>query len=346
MLGYIISCIILGLILLGYVPAMIAASKNYSFVRWYLFGVFLFPFALIRSIQLKKPVRIINVLSSKESGRRQKKSYRKVPFKSDVKKNFSFAYILTVIFTKAIFGAFLGLVAFAIIRMFAPNTFVLRTICVCFSVIHTLLMSAAEVAGFSHLPIMADEITKRALQMFLISAIVSLPMFLICKLITTNIIFHTQFVRFLFTLGTFAIFLILLFRLQRWYYGRFSKFFDYCVLSLCAYTVFSATTLVMISISKGLRKILFALAMQMQLFNFTYFSGVEYIDKMSTIYLSAAVHLIVAVLLLLSGLRCSAFKKKELAYKVEYRTKAFRATLKPALYRHIPYTGIKIKKEE
>ena len=82
--------------------------------------------------------------------------------------------------------------------------------------------------------------------------------------------------------------------------------------------------------------------MQMQLFNFTYFSGVEYIDKMSTIYLSATTHLIVALLLLLSGLRCSAFKKKELTYRVEYRTKAFRTSLKPALYRHIPKTGIKI----
>ncbi len=339
MLGYVISCIFLGMLLLGFISAMIAASKNHSFIRWYTFGALLFPVALIYAIRLHKPVRIVNILSSADLSDRRKKSYRKVSTEKRRIRKLSASYFAAVLFTKAIFGAFLGVTAFAIIRTYCPNTLTLRSICVIFATLFTILMSLTEIMGFSKLPIIADEITKRALQMFVISAVSSLPMFFISKLITTNILFHTEFVRFLFTLGAFVIFLILLFRLQRRYYSRFSKFFDYCILSIFSYIVFSATTLVIISISKGLRKILFAMAMQMQLFNFTYFSGVEYIDKMSTIYLSAIIHLFIVLILLLSGLQCRTFRKKELAYRVEYRTKAFRTSQKPALYRHIPKVG-------
>lgn len=343
MFGHIISCIILGLILLGYIPAMIAASKNHSFLRWYLFGVILFPVALTYSIRLKEPVRVINVLSSKDSGGRRKKSYKRVTPAKNIKKTVSFSYILTVFLTKAIFGVFLGLVSFAIIRTFARDTVDLRVLCMLFSVIHTILMSVTEICRLSRIPVMADEITKRALQIFAISVITSVPMFLLSRLITTNFLFHTQFVRFLFTLAAFGLFLILLFRLQGYYYGRFSKFFDYCMLSVFSYIVFSATTLVFIS-TRGARDVAYAIAMQMQLFNFTYFSGVEYIDDMSFIYLAATTHLIVATLIILSGLRCKAFKKKELAYRAEYRTKAFRTTLKPVLFRHIPRSGRNVVK--
>lgn len=342
MLGYVISCIILGLILLGYIPAMIAASKNHSFLRWYLFGVLLFPFALIYSLFLKKPVRVINVLSTKESGKRKRKAYRQLSLKKESGKKRPVTYFISVFLTKAIFGTFLGLVSFALIRTFVPNTALLRSMCVIFAVVNTILMSLTEIFRLSRIPLMADEITKRALQIFAISVIASVPMFLISRIITTNIAFHTQFVRFLFTLTSFGLFLTILFKLQGLYYGRFSKFFDYCVITIFSYIVFSATTLVWISIT-NFREIVYALSMQMQLFNFTYFSGVGYIDRLSFIYLGATTHLIVVLLLILSGLRCMAFKKNELAYKVEYRTKAFRTTLKPALYRHIPKAGIKIK---
>lgn len=340
MLGYIISCIILGLILLGYIPAMIAAGKNHPFLRWYIFGVIIFPVALIYSLCLKKPVRVINVLSSKASGGRKKKSYKQVSVKKETK--FSVGYVLTVLLTKAIFGAFLGLAAFALIRTFTPDTTKLRTVCVIFSAVHTILTAVTEIFGFSRFPLMADEITKRAIQIFVISIVSSVPMFLLSYLITTNILFHTQFVRFLFTFLSFCLFLTLLFKLQGRYYGRFSRFFDYCILSVFSYIVFSATTLVWISLTR-FRETVYALSMQMQLFNFTYFSGVEYIDDMSYIYLGALTHLIVVSLLILSGLRCMAYKKKELAFKIEYRTKAFRISHKPALYRHIPKAGIKIK---
>ena len=339
MLGYIISCIILGLILLGYIPAMIASAKNHPFFRWYIFGVIIFPVALIYSICLKKPVRVINVLSSKNSGGRKKKTYRKVSVKKETK--VSVGYVLTVLLTKAIFGAFLGLAAFALTRTFTPDTERLRAVCIIFSAVHTVLMSVTEICGFSRFPLMADEITKRAIQIFVISVISSVPMFLLSYLITTNILFHTQFVRFLFTFLSFGLFLTLLFKLQGGYYGRFSRFFDYCILSVFSYIVFSATTLVWISLTR-FREIVYAVSMHMQLFNFTYFSSVEYIDKMSYIYLGAITHLIVVSLLFLSGLRCMAYRKKELAFKIEYRTKAFRISHKPALYRHIPKAGMKL----
>ena len=344
MFGYVISCIILGLILLGYIPAMIAASKNHSFLRWYLFGALLFPVALICSLVLKKPVRIINVLSTKESGDRKRKAYRQFSRKKESGKRLDVTYCLTVLLTKAIFGAFLGLVAFAIIRTYSPNTANLRSVCVLFAIIHTLMLSITEIFGISQVPLIADEITKRALQIFAISAIISAPLFFVSYLITTNILFHTQFVRFLFTLATFGLFLIMLFRLQQRYYARFSKFFDYCILSLCSYAVYSALTLIILTAIKSVRWVANVFSMHIHLFDFTYFSGIEYIYKTSTIYLAATVHFIIALLLLLSGLGCRAFKRKELAYRVEYRTKAFRTTLKPALYRHIPRAGIRIVK--
>ena len=342
MLGYIISYIILGLLLLGYIPAMIAASKNHSFYRWYAFGVVLFPIALAGALRLRKPVRIVNIIKFSDANSRKKKGFRYIP-KKDNNRGFSFRYLLAVLLTKFIFSAFLGLMAFAIIRTYSYNADHLMLVCIGFSVINTFMLAAVEIFRLSRLPIIADEVTKRALQILVISAVASLPMFFAKNIITDNIAVHRQFTRFLCTLVSFVVFLVLLFRLQTRYYGRFSRFFDYCGLSICAYAVYSSITLVLLSLSKVLSISIYPVAMQIQMFNFTYFSTVREIVNISSIYLGAVVHLIVAVLLLFSGMRCRAYKKKELEFRVEYRAKAFRTSHKRALYRHIPKVNALVK---
>ena len=338
MLEYTVLCIVLSLICLGFIPAMIASAKNYSFLKWYGFGVVLFPVALVSAILLKKPVRIVNVLSSKDHSRKRRQ-YRLIN-KEKTTERISLGYILAVIFTKAIFSAFAGLIAFALSRVFLNDSVSLRITCVTFGAILTVLLSITEIWGFSRLPILADEITKRALQIFVISAVVSLPMFLAKNFITSHITKYQEFVRFLCTLTSFVAFLLLLFRMQRRYYGIFSKFFDYCTISLCSYVVFSAVTMVFLSLSKKIRWAVYAFAMQMQLLNFSYFSEIKHIVNPKSLIVAAVVHLIARVLLLFSGLRCKAYKKKELEYRIEDRTKAFRTSQKRALRRHIPKTGM------
>lgn len=335
MLGYIISCIILVLILLAFLPAMIAAEKGYPFSRWYVYGLLLFPFALFNSIRLKKPVTVINIHSTEANGSRKRKCYKRFLAEKSRKK-FHVKYLCAVFFTKLISSISVSLMAFALMRLYMSHTVTLCIICGIFTVLGAVLLSITEVCGFSRIPMLADEVTKRMLMIFTMSIIISVPMTLLHNVIISNIPAHKHFASFACTLASSALFAFVIFKSQQYYYSVFYKFFDYCVLSLFSYAGFAAATLIMLSVSLKVRAIAYVIAMPMQLLNFVYFNDVAYIGNLSSIYSAAIVHGILMLLMLVSGLGCKNFKRKELLERVEYRTKAFRISHKRVLRRHLP----------
>ncbi len=324
--------------LAAFLPAMVAAKRERSFSKWYVYSVLLFPIALIHSFVLKKPRHYVNVFfhDKENPSKIKKKTFRTVP--TEQKKILVVpSYIYKVFFSKLLFGAFVGIVLFALFRAFVYDTQTLRVSCVLFAVLFSAFLSAVELCRFSRFPIIADEITKRALMFGAISICCSLPIILIKSLILDNIVSasHMPAVMFLCMIISFGAFLILLFRVQRIFYSVFNKFSDYCLISIASYGIFAACSLIWLSIS-GLQKYIYLFAMPMQIFSIEYLSGVDYIEKLSQIYSSALVHLFIAVILLLSGLLCRRYKRKEFEFRVEYRSKAFRMSRKPILRRHIP----------
>lgn len=343
MLGYTISCIVLSLIILAFIPAMIASHKSYPFVRWYLYGVLLFPVALIHSVMLNKPVRIVTVYSTGKDGNRKKRIYRTLPVKNNERK-LSLWYIVNVFLSKLVFGAFVAFMAFAIIRIYVEDTALLRGTCVSFAIVFSVAMMITEIFGFSRVPIFADEMAKRTLIIILFSVIISVVMSGVKILLTKNLDNHHEFFRFLCTVVSFIGFLLMLLNMQRYYYSMFSRFFDYCLLTVGSYGMYASVMIVMLSVMRKWRFIVYAMSMPMQMFNFSYFTDINYIEKLPIIYSAALVHVFVMVLILLSGLGCYNYKKKELAYRVEYRSKAFRMSRRQALRRHIPKAGLQTVK--
>ncbi len=344
MLGYYISCIVLLLIILAFIPAMVASQKNRSFVRWHVYGVLLFPVALIHSLLIEKPVRLITVHSSAEDNKtRRKKTYKVFnTVKNDRK--ISAGYVVMVFAAKLLFGAFVAFVAFAIIRTYTPDSMSLRWITVTFAVLLGVLLSVTEILGLSRTPVIADEMTKRALIILGFSVVISAVMSIVKTLITSNVDEYREFFGFLCTGIAFVVFCIMLFSMQRRYYRIFYSFFDYCFVSIGSYAMYAAVTLVLVTLLKKGRYLVYALSMPMQLFNFSYFSNVRYIENLTLVYSAALVHSIVMALILLSGLQCYSYRKRELAFRAEYRSKAFRMTRRQALRRHIPKAGLNVTK--
>lgn len=336
--AYYVAYLTLAILLAAFVPAMFAAGKERRFSKWYVYGVALLPVAFVHSLMLKKPEHIINIYIHDKNNptRRRKKTYRAV---SAEKRSIVISprHIYAVFFSKLIFGAFVALTIFAVFRTFVYSTDSLRTGCVIFAILFSTMLSIVELCRLSRFPIIADEITKRALIMVWISIVCSLPMYLVKNYVLDNIfpVRYGDFTMFVCTAASFAIFLTLLLKRQSMYYAFFNGFSDYCVLSMCAYAIFAAISLIWMSIS-NIREFIYAVAMPAQLFNLEYLSGVDVIEKISYIYSSALVHLFVELMILFSGLLCYGFKKKELEYRIEYRSKAFRMSRKRILRRHIP----------
>ena len=324
-------------LLAAFIPGIIAAGKEHRFSRWYIYGIFLLPAAFVHSLILKKPIHIINVITHNKENptKRKKKSYRAVPAEKK-KITISPKYLYMVFFSKLIFGAFVALSVFAIFRAFVQGTHSLKLACAVFAVAFSVLLSLVELCRFSRFPHMADEITKRALITVMISVVASLPIYLIKKFVLDNIVpqNYSDFVRFVCTIVSFVIFIALLMRKQQLYYSVFARFSDYCMLSIFAYAIFAAISLIWMSISE-ISRLIYAVAMPMQIFNMKYFEGVEIIGKLSYIYSTAFVHLCIVAFLLFSGLMCKKYKRKELEARIEYRSKAFRMSRKRILRRHI-----------
>lgn len=331
----------LAVLLAAFIPGMIAAVKEHRFSKWYIYGVFLLPFAFIHSLLLKKPVHVINIYIHDKNNltHRKKKTYRAVPAE---RKSILLSprYIYMVFFSKLIFGAFVALTIFAAFRTVVSGTGSLRTGCMVFALLFSTMLSVVELCRFSRFPLMADEITKRALLIAGMSVVCSLPVYLLKIYVFDNTLpaEYSDLMMFICTIASFAFFIGMLLRKQSFYYSWFSRFTDYCLISMCAYAIFAAISLIWLSVS-DIRNFIYAVAMPMQLFNLEYLSGVEYMENISYIYSSALVHLCIEVIILVSGMLCRNFKQKELEARIEYRSKAFRMSRKRILRRHIPKMG-------
>lgn len=327
----------LAVLLAAFIPGIIAAGKEHRFSRWYIYGFFLPLVAFVHSLLLKKPIHKINVITHDKENptKRKRKSYRAVPAEKK-KITISPKYIYMVFFSKLIFGAFVALSVFAVFRTFVQGTESLRMACFVFAFFFSVMLSIVELCRFSRFPHIADEITKRALVTVMISVVSSLPIYLIKKFVLDSIVpqNYSDFVRFVCTIVSFVIFIALLMRKQQLYYSVFARFSDYCMLSIFAYAIFAAISLIWMSISE-ISRLIYAVAMPMQIFNMGYFKGVEIIGKLSYIYSTAFVHLCIVVFLLFSGLMCKKYKRRELEARIEYRSKAFRMSRKRILRRHI-----------
>lgn len=335
--GYYIACSILGLIIAAFIPAMIAACKQSRFSRWYAYSLVLFPFALAHSILLKRPRHFIGVyLSSKDNPTARKKRLYTAVSAQQQRKSISPPYICAVFFSKLIFGAFIGLAFFAIFRMFVYDTLLLRLICINFAGVFSVMLSIVELCGFSRFPMIADEITKRALIMLSFSVVCSFPIFLIKNLVLDKTLpQYESFFTFLCAAVSMALFILMLLRRQSIYYSFFARFFDYCIISILAYAIYAAITLILLS-NTSFRLFINAIAMPMQVLSIHNLADIVNISSLSYIYSSALAHLFVEIVLLFSGLSCCSFKKKELEARIEYRSAAFRMSRKRILRRHIP----------
>ncbi len=335
-----ITYAVLSLLLMAFIPAIIAAVKRRSFSRWYIYGVLLFPVSVAHALFLKKPFNSIGIYFSddKSPSGRKRKQYKILSRtqKNDVP---TVPYMCVVFASKLVFGAFTGLVLFALFRMFQSNTYELRASCVIFSIVFSMLLSGVELFGLSRAPMIADEITKRAFLIAAASIICSLPLFVVKTLILDNLLpaYSTPWM-FVCMCIAFVAFLWMLLSVQSYYYSVFYKFFDYCILSLAGYVIFSAVTLICMSLGK-IGRIVNLTALPLQLFNTGYLSGIDYIENLSYIYSAAIVHLIVAVVIFVSGISCRNYKRKEIARRIEYRTQAFRISQRRVLRRHIPKAG-------
>lgn len=327
----------LALLLIAYIPAMIAAGKEKSFTKWYAYGVLLLPVAFIHSLLLKKPQHRVKIFTHDEKNptKRTKKSYPLVP-KAKKEISISPKYLYMVFFSKFIFGVFVAFSVFAIFRTIVHGTDTLMQACAVFAILFSVMLSIVELSRLSKFPHIADEITKRALIMIACSVVCSLPLYLL-KTYVAEAVFpdkYADFVKFIFVLTSFGVFIALILRRQRIFYSAFSHFRDYTILSMCAYAIFAAISLVWMS-SADNRELIYAAAMPTQVFNMEYLSDTKVIGNLSYIYSSAALHLLVEGIIFVSGLLCRGFKRKEMEYRVEYRSQAFRMSRKRILRRHI-----------
>lgn len=333
----IFSCFILFFLILAFAPAMIAAYKKRRFTGWYVYSVFLFPVALAHSLMLKKPRRFIKIYKydTITPSKRIKKIFAAAP-EVPFRKKPSFRHLCEVFLSKLLFGILLALSLLALFRTFAPDTLFLRQSCMVFAFVFSVLFSLVELLCLSRLPLIADEITKRALEISLISVLCSLPLYLLKVFVLDKIIpAHANFSLFVCTIISFVAFIWILHSIQSKYYASFNRFFDYCTTSLLAYGVFAGSSLIFMSTTKSYA-LHYALIMPVQGFNLGYLSGLPVIDNLSRIYSAAFVHLFVLMILLISGLLCYKFKAGEIRARIEYRSSAFRMSQKRILRRHIP----------
>ncbi len=329
---------ILVLIIVAFIPAIIAACKDLRFSKWYIYSFFLFPIALVHSLVIRKShfVHTIGVYTSDEknpSGRK-KKVYKALAVK-DQDRKISPLYICAVFFSKLIFGAFVGLSFFALFRVLNSDIEFLVMTCTNFAIAFSILLSVVQICGFSRFPVIADEVTKRAIIILFYSVLCSLPFYLIKKYALASFDKYNDFFTFLCAATSMLIFVYVLLRRQRIYYRVFSKFTDYCVISMASYVIYAAMSLILLSMSE-VRPYINMVAMPMQVLSLENLGEIaRAVPDISYIYSSALAHLVVELILLLSGILCRDFKRKELEARVEYRTNAFRISRKRILRRHI-----------
>lgn len=335
--GYYFACFFLLILLLAFIPAMVAARKTHRFTGWYVYSLFLFPIALAHSMMLKKPRHFVKIYQyQKDSPTKRIKRIYAVASEKKEWASPSPKHLCAVFFSKLLFGTLVALALFALFRTFTADTVLLRITCLIFAICFSILLSITELLRLSKLPFIADEITKRTLDTTLLCIACSLPFYAFKTFILDWLLpSHSDFILFLCTITSFIIFVLVLLSKQSKYYSFFNRFFDYCAISLFSYSIFAAGTLIIMSVVPD-RMFSYALVMPVQGFNLRYLSGVDIIGNLSAIYSAALVHLFVLLVLLLSGFLCRNFKRKENEARIEYRSNAFRMTQKKILRRHIP----------
>lgn len=344
--GYYFACFFLLMLLLAFIPAMVAAHKTHRFTGWYIYSLFLFPVALAHSLMLKKPRHFVKIYQYKKDS--PTKRIKRIYAAADEKKEWTLLpprHLCAVFFSKLLFGTLVALALFALFRTFTADTLLLRITCIIFAICFSVLLSLTELLRLSKLPLIADEITKRALDIVLLCFTCSLPLFLFKTFILDYLMPSlSDFMLFLCTMISFVAFVLVLLSKQSKYYSFFYKFFDYCVISLFSYSIFAAASLILMSVVPD-RIFNYALAMPVQGFNLRYLSGVDLIGNLPAIYSAALVHLFVLMILLISGFLCRNFKRKENEARIEYRYKAFRMSQKRILRRHIPKRHLQTMKD-
>lgn len=336
---FILFTLLLVLIIVAFIPAIIAACKDLRFSKWYVYSFFLFPIALVHSLVIKKPQVVPTIAvfypDEKSPSGRKRKVYKLVSIKNHSRK-ISPIYICAVFLTKLIFGAFTGLSFFALFRVLNGDIKFLSGTCLNFAIAFSIMLSIVQICGFSRFPVIADEITKRAIIFLFFSVLCSFPLYFIEKNALASFDKYKDFFTFLCAAVSMIAFVLVLLRRQRVYYRIFSKFSDYCVLSMAAYVIYAAIALILLSLD-GVRHYINMIAMPMQVLSFDNLGEIaKAIPDLSYIYSSAVAHLMVELIILLSGVLCRDFKRKEFEARVEYRTKAFRMSRKRILRRRIP----------
>ncbi len=335
---FILFTIFLALTILAFIPAIIAACKDLHFTKWYIYSFFLFPIALVHSLVIKKSqfVHTIGVFTEdkKNPSGRAKKVYKALSF-GEQSREVSPVYICVVFLSKMIFSAFVALAFFALFRVLNSDIAFLRTVCTNFAIAFAIMLSIVQICGFSRVPVIADEITKRAIVMLFFSILCSLPFYLIKKFLLAPFEKYSDFLTFLCAALSMISFVLILLSRQRIYYSAFSRFTDYCTLSLLSYSIYAAISLILLSMD-FVRPYVNMVAMPMQVLSLDNLGEIaDALPDLSYIYSSALAHFAVALIILLSGLLCRDYKRKELEARVEYRTNAFRMSRKRILRRHI-----------
>lgn len=334
---YYLVIAILFSVIAAFIPAMIAAYKDLSFAKWYIYALLLFPIALVHAIILKKPNYAIAVYTTNEKvpAERIKKVYSAVLVR-DQKRFFSPLFLCVVFVSKLIFGAFVGFSFFALFRTLISDIPFLLVACINFSIVFSVMLSIVQICGFSRAPVIADEVTKRAIVFLFYSVLCSLPLCLFKELvIDKSFEKYSDFFTFLCAALAMIVFVLLILRRQRVYYNFFSRFSDYCVISMVSYAIYAAISLIILSMTE-VRPFINAVAMPMQVLNLENLGDIAYLPDLSYIYSSALAHFFVEIIILLSGLLCRNYKEKEMLSRIEYRSAAFRMNRKRILRRHIP----------
>ena len=335
MLNIAIAGLITILLILAFFPAMIAAKKKLGFSKWYIYGLFLFPFALKEALSAEKNRHIVRVYAHKGNAVFNSE-YRDFPVKSKSTDHGSPTnkQLVQIVLSKGIFAVISGIMLLGALRTFCHPSAVLRLMVSVFAVTVWACLCFLERFNFSRIPLMANEIINRLVRIVIISAIASLPLQLLKKFVFIKLYpQQTDFWMFLFTIISFFLFAFLLLRQESIYYARFDNFFDYCGLSLLSYAAFSSITLVLLSVIDS--RIVYYLAMSLQFFDLNYIEGSGITQILSSIYSAASVHFVIELIILASGLLCLRYKNKEKAFRVEYRSHAVRMSHKPILRRHI-----------
>ena len=333
MLRYVIICTAIFLSAAAFVPAICAARRKRSFTRWYIYGFFLFPIAFIHSLVIPEKAAAVRVFMHKKGAEKAECRVYRIKQKNRQNEAVTGRFLACSVLPTALFGLLWAVSLFGISRIFLPDGFWIRLLCGTAGVLCAVFLSAAEIMKLSKAPLIAGEVVRRTVNTVLASLICSLPVYLLEKLLlAVRPQKEMQLWSFLCAAAGAVLFISVLLKIESSYYAVFASFFDYCVISMIAYAMYAAVTLVCMSVSHADN--VYIAAFWLKLFNIDYINDTV-LENASSIYSAAALHLLTEGIILLSGLLCLRYRRKERQFRTEYRSHAVRMSQKPILRKHI-----------